>query len=1186
MLILYGPNALTLMMLLICIFQVQPKDLHNMVLNEMQWIYIINLIFCASKVALYAMYFVLLICRISCTDMVHAMHKYVLTGVNYLRVLTLNLLLLFLVNSMSWICILLIISGDVETNPGPMSSMESISDSTSFCSDSFISNLDVLHNCFSAVHLNVQSLKPKLDILETELRTFDVLAFSETWLNSSISNSDIEISGYSEPCRKDRPDGYGGVAIYIKNNIPFKPRQDLSITGLENLWVEILLPNTRILLGVLYRSPSSGSNILDLIDNNFEAAVDTGIDNIILMGDLNMDFNNSNTRKKLKQILQIYNMDQLVTEPTHFTENSSTILDLIITNNPDNVYSSGVGENILDFNIRYHCPIFGIFKFHKPDVRSFKRRVWRYNEADYDTLRNKLGEVNWENCKSTDINVYTENVIHAISANAEKVIPNKIVTVRAGEPSWISSKIKKLIRKRKRLYRKYKRNPTMDNQSKYKSLRNSIVNLIRTAKHSYYTNLSRKISDGNISGREFWKLTKLLLGNKQSTIPPICHNGQFFYDNCEKAELFNIFFQSQAYIDDSSTPVPMLDIPTTTLDRIEVNSEEVEDILKSLDTSKAVGPDGIHPRVLKESSSVLCKPLTDLFNFSLRKCIFPDSWKRANVVPIHKKSDKSLVDNYRPVSLLSIIGKVMERIIHKHVHNFFLSTNFISPFQSGFSPGDSTTNQLLFLYNSFMRAVDEGKEVRVVFCDISKAFDRVWHRGLIQKLKGAGVAGDLLEWFSNYLKDRKQRVVIAGSNSGWLDITAGVPQGSILGPLLFLVYINDITSNISSNIRLFADDTSLYLIVDLPDTAATLLNDDLSRISEWANTWLVSFNAAKTKHLLISRKRHTPVHPPLFMNNVEITSVKEHKHLGILLSNDGAWQAHIESILSKAWRRVNILRKFKFILDRKSLEKLYFSFIRPILEYSDIVWDNCSLFQSDELEKLQLEMARIVTGTTKLISIEKLYKEVGWEKLSVRRYKHKLIKFFQMYHGLAPNYLQDLVPTRINDGFNYILRNAENIPIIMCRTSTYANSFLPSVIRDWNNLPVGIRENNSLSIFKNYLNQDKSIIPKHFYVGERKSQILHARLRTGCSSLKFDLYRKNIVDSPLCTCGLIEDADHFLLRCNLYTPFRNMMLQKLQNLGEISLNLLLSGNNELSLNENNCIMKAVQEFILSTKRFG
>ena len=216
----------------------------------------------------------------------------------------------------------------------------------------------------------------------------------------------------------------------------------------------------------------------------------------------------------------------------------------------------------------------------------------------------------------------------------------------------------------------------------------------------------------------------------------------------------------------------------------------------------------------------------------MSKSICPNIWKEANVSPIYKKDDPSLVSNYRPISLLSTVGKVMEKVIHKHMFNFLKEHEVLTRLQSEFVPGDSTANQLVDIYNTFCKALDDGKEVRAVFCDISKAFDRVWHKGLLFKLKQSGIGSTLLQWLANYLLHRKQRVLIPGGSSDWLPIGAGVPQGSILGPLLFLIYINDIVMHINSTVRLFADDTSLYLIVDDPVEAARCLNADLALIHQ------------------------------------------------------------------------------------------------------------------------------------------------------------------------------------------------------------------------------------------------------------------------------------------------------------------------------------------------------------------
>ena len=266
----------------------------------------------------------------------------------------------------------------------------------------------------------------------------------------------------------------------------------------------------------------------------------------------------------------------------------------------------------------------------------------------------------------------------------------------------------------------------------------------------------------------------------------------------------------------------------------------------------------------------------------------------------------------------------------------------LTPLQSEFREGDSTTNQLLHTYHKICEAVDKGKEIRAVFCDISKAFDRVWHKGLLYKLRCMGCSNRVAKWFESYLSQQRQRVVINGQSSDWVHILAGVPQGSILDPLLFLIYINDIVKHIGCSISLFADDTSLYIIVDCPLQSAQLLNTDLQTISDWAAAWLVTFNPLKTLSMLISRKRNPVLHPPLFMNGTVIKNTSFHNHLGLTFSNTGSWDEHVKSISEKSWSRLNLLKALKFRVSRKFLEKIYFAYIRPLLEYSDTVWDICS----------------------------------------------------------------------------------------------------------------------------------------------------------------------------------------------------------------------------------------------------
>ena len=320
----------------------------------------------------------------------------------------------------------------------------------------------------------------------------------------------------------------------------------------------------------------------------------------------------------------------------------------------------------------------------------------------------------------------------------------------------------------------------------------------------------------------------------------------------QKAEMLNTYFSSQTKVSDTNKALPTLQPVQYILESITITTQDVLDVLKHLNVSKSYGPDLICPRVLRECADYLAYPYSIVFNRSLVQGYFPTSWKDANLSPIHKKDEKSLPSNYRPISLLSSVGKTMERCVHKYLYNYITSHQMITPFQSGFVQGDSTIYQLLHTYHTFCEAIDSGKEVRAVFCDITKAFDRVWHKGFLHKLRCLGVSDQVLKWFTSYLSGRKQRVVINGKCSDWASVEAGVPQGSILGPLLFLVYINDIVKNIGCSIRLFADGTSVYIIVERPDLAARLLF--LQTISDWADLWLVEFHTRKTMAMTLTRK--------------------------------------------------------------------------------------------------------------------------------------------------------------------------------------------------------------------------------------------------------------------------------------------------------------------------------------------
>ena len=484
-------------------------------------------------------------------------------------------------------------------------------------------------------------------------------------------------------------------------------------------------------------------------------------------------------------------------------------------------------------------------------------------------------------------------------------------------------------------------------------------------------------------------------------IPPIISNNQFVIDCREKAILFNDFFSDQCKTIINSSTLPSFYYHTDKrIDTVIVQTGEILQLIRNINPNKASGSDGISGHMLRLGDESIVLPLKIIFDNILKTSSYPYLWKLANVTPIFKKNDKQLIKNYRPISLLPICGKIFEKIIFSNFYKYLNTNKLITKNQSGFRPGDSTTNQLLYLVNEIHEAFEDPKclEVRAVFLDISKAFDKVWHDGLIFKLKQNGVCGSLLKLFESYLNDRHQRVVINSSYSNYLPIESGVPQGSVLGPLLFLIYINDLEKDIKSNIKFFADDTMLYSIINDPFTSAADLNHDLDLICKWAYKWKMEFNPDPNKQateVKFSCKKKKPNHPQLSFNGNPVVEVKDQKHLGLTLASNLSFHKHAQEKLSKAKKNIGIIKHLSKYLPLKTLDQMYKALVRSHLDYCDILYHEPSKVNQpplgetltapmEEIERIQYKAALAITGAWQGSSRVKLYEELGWESITNR----------------------------------------------------------------------------------------------------------------------------------------------------------------------------------------------------------
>ena len=391
--------------------------------------------------------------------------------------------------------------------------------------------------------------------------------------------------------------------------------------------------------------------------------------------------------------------------------------------------------------------------------------------------------------------------------------------------------------------------------------------------------------------------------------------------------------------------------------------------------------------------------------------------------------------------------------------------------QSGFRPSDSCINQLLAITPDIFEAFDVNPslEVRSVFLNTSKAFDKVWHEGLLYKLKSMGISGELYDLLENYLSGRFQRVVLNGQTSSWRPVLAGVPQGSVLGPLLFLVYINDLPDGLKSNAKLFADDTSLFSIVKDKNESANILNGDLQLISRWADKWKMLFNPDPKKpaqEVLFSRKTRIENHPTISLNNIPVERTTFQKHLDLILDEKLNFKQHVDSAILKVNKGISIIRELRHTLPRNSLITTYKVFLRPLIDYGDIIYDqpNNGSF-CEKLEPIQYKAALAITGAIEGTSRDRIYAELGLESLKDRRWYKSLSCIFKIMNEQAPNYLISLIPK-----CNSIIRTINNHkPIFTCQTDYFKYSFFPSTLRDGFDLDENIRNSGSISIFKNRL---------------------------------------------------------------------------------------------------------------------
>ena len=697
--------------------------------------------------------------------------------------------------------------------------------------------------------------------------------------------------------------------------------------------------------------------------------------------------------------------------------------------------------------------------------------------------------------------------------------------------------------------------------------------------------------------KKFAILLKLMKNNKFCNTPPLVENDTVVNDSYEKSNIFNTFFASKSTVPNPNDPAPNLEQrgDISLLSLLNTSPFEIAKLIRNLKKSH-LSHCGIPGKLLSQISTPVSFSMSRLFNNLFEIGHFPDLWKIAHITAIYKRSGpKTCKTNYRPISILPTLSKVFESVMHDRLLKHCLENDIISEKQAAYLKGDSTVSQLLYIVHNIRQNWTNKKVTQGLFLDVSAAFDKVWHNGLLAKLNQIGVEGTFLNTIGSYLAGRRQVVVVDGVKSEPANVQAGVPQGSRLGPLLFIIYMNDIIENLESDILIFADDTSLMATGVDPAETAQQLNRDLEKISFWASKWKVVFNAKKTKDIIFSKKCLNNS-PPLVFGDTYIERVNTHKHLGLILTSSLDFSSQVNEVCLKANRKLSVLRSVK-ILNRQTLDVLYKLTVRSVIDYAFPVYYK-SLKQTDigRLENIQYRAGKIVSGALHYTSKDKLNLELGWESLIDRGNLLSLNIFHKIHRHETRPLIRTCMPKLDIDRQNFTRSKGGYIPFKF-KNDKFNSSFFPNTLKLWNNLTKTIQYKDVDEFKLCIKNEIKPKRYKHFSYGHKLGNILLTRIRVGRSYLNQHKFTIGHSDSPECICHFkSESPEHFFLQCFLYSPERQILFDLIEhyvpsfpNLNrKQKLDIILRGididNPELK-HLNKTLTKAVQNFILSTKRF-
>lgn len=931
---------------------------------------------------------------------------------------------------------------------------------------------------FSTLHLNIRSILQNssrfTDWLSGLGIKFSVIGITETWLKEA--DHTVEIHGYNFIHKHRENRTGGGVGLYLSNDLQFKSRNDLHFSdsnSIDALFIEVINSQGKnAIVGVVYRPPDQNLNTFVHEFNSLAEKISRENKSCFILGDFNINFMNYQRHNKTGEFVDSIFSNMLyprITRPTRITSHTATLIDNILSNH----FDCHIKNGLFFSDISDHLPIFSIIfennNLTKNDIITFRD----INSRNIQKFKENLLSVNWTLIEdsSDPVQAYTE--FHDTYSN----IYNNCFPLRTVKSNskickpWISKGLRKSINKKNKLYKQFLQNRITENR--YKIYKNKLTHSIRIAKRIYY---DKKLTDNKANMKETWKILNSII-NRKSSRPRL--NAVFKRDGREISnpiEIANNFCDYFSNVGPSlAKKIQASPVPTESFLSGEfpnsiflepVLENEIRLIAKAFPSGKAAGYDNISMSVIKLSIDLISRPLTHILNLSLSRGIVPDKMKIAKVIPLYKAEDKSIFSNYRPVSILPAFSKILEKVFYNRLLKYLNKHDILCANQYGFRKGHSTSLALVDLYDKISEAIDKKEFAVGIFLDLSKAFDTVDHSILFAKLEWYGVRGIALNWIKNYFSDRKQFVQVDDSSSTMKSTTCGVPQGSILGPLLFLIYINDIC-NVSSlaKLILFADDTNLFFSHANPVHLINVINQELEKISIWLRVNKLFLNVDKTKFMIFSpRQKRLQSDFRVVLNDRELSQVEEVVFLGVVLDEHLSWKSHINHVSNKISKSIGIMRKSSFFLLKHSLLTLYYSMVYPYLQYCNIVWASTYLSNLSRLVILQKRVVRIINNsrfdspTGLIFKNFQLLKFNDIHKLQTGQF------MFSYEHNLLPEHFRSMFCSN-KQVHNYDTRRANEFHIITPRTNIRQFSIKYQGPFFYNSLNKNIVNSESLSCF-------------------------------------------------------------------------------------------------------------------------